>query len=261
MRVSTLPLFAAAAVAQQAAAPWGQCGGVGFAGPTGCGTGYYCMEYNPYYAQCIPGVQSIPIRTSTPASTSTPGPATTTSTRTTLTTITSAPTIPTTPGNPGAGTPTTLLPGQFWIRAVATPNYRSYLQPAPTSVPALVPAVLASSKSAAQFRFEGNQLVMYQPAPSPALYMHVDNSTAPGETPARKLRTWFAPEKNAYGDFAFQGDTLVWSVAGMQRPNSAAWLVCERGEVFVNTGAFLYQTPAGCFDHTIHSYGGATADV
>ncbi|KAK0752871.1 hypothetical protein B0T18DRAFT_356630 [Schizothecium vesticola] len=261
MRVSSLPLLAATVVAQQAAAtPYGQCGGLGFVGPAACGTGYYCTVYNPYYAQCVPGVQSTTIRTSTPSSTSTPGPATTTSTRTSLT-ITSAPVTSTPLANPGVGAPTTLLPNQFWIRAVATPNYRSYLQPAPTSVPTSIPAVLASSKSAAQFRFEGNQLVLYQLSPSVPLYMHVANSTAPGATPPRKLRTWFAADKNAYGDFAFQGDTLVWSVAGMQRPNSAAWLVCEGGEVFVNTGAFLYQTPEGCFDHTIHSYGGATADM
>lgn len=108
--------------------------------------------------------------------------------------------------------------------------------------------MLASSKTAAQFRFEGNQLVLQMPAPSAPLYMHVANATTP--TP-RTLRTWFAADKNAYGDFAFQGDTLVWSVAGMQRPNTAAWLVCEGGAVFVNTGAFLYQTPEGCFDHTV----------
>lgn len=108
--------------------------------------------------------------------------------------------------------------------------------------------MLASSKTAAQFRFEGNQLVLQMPSPSAPLYMHVANATTP--TP-RTLRTWFAADKNAYGDFAFQGDTLVWSVAGMQRPNTAAWLVCEGGQVFVNTGAFLYQTPEGCFDHTV----------
>lgn len=65
----------------------------------------------------------------------------------------------------------------------------------------------------------------------------------------------FEAAKNAYGVFAFQGDTLVWSAADIARPNLAAWLVCEGREVFVNTGAFLYDTPAGCFDHTIHSYG------
>jgi hypothetical protein len=46
MRVSLLPLLAATVAAQQAAAtPYGQCGGVGFVGPTGCGTGYYCTVY------------------------------------------------------------------------------------------------------------------------------------------------------------------------------------------------------------------------
>lgn len=202
------------------------------------------LPLSQYYAQCIPGVQSTPVRTS---STSTRSP-TTTPTPTTLTTLTSAAVTSTPPANPGTGTPTTLLPNNFWIRAVATPNYRSYLQPAPTSVPASIPAVLASSKTAAQFRFEGNQLVLQMPGSSAPLYMHVANATTP--TP-RTLRTWFAADKNPYGDFAFQGDTLVWSVGGMQRPNTAAWLVCEGGQVYVNTGAFLYQTPEGCFDHTV----------
>ncbi|KAK0647085.1 hypothetical protein B0T16DRAFT_414669 [Cercophora newfieldiana] len=88
--------------------------------------------------------------------------------------------------------------------------------------------------------------------------MHVEN---PVDKTQRKLRTWFAPEQNTYGTFAFQGDTLTWSVAEINRPNTAAWLVCNGDELFVNTGAFLYQTPEGCWDHTIHSYGGSIADV
>ncbi|KAK1773036.1 60s ribosomal protein mitochondrial precursor protein, partial [Copromyces sp. CBS 386.78] len=77
----------------------------------------------------------------------------------------------------------------------------------------------------------------------------------------RKLKTWFSTTKNAYGTFKFQGDTLTWSVADINRPNEAAWLVCTGQEVFINTGAYLYQTPTGCADQTIHSYGGSTADL
>jgi len=32
---------------------WGQCGGVGFSGPTCCESGSICKEHNQYYSQCI----------------------------------------------------------------------------------------------------------------------------------------------------------------------------------------------------------------
>ncbi|KAK0637477.1 hypothetical protein B0T17DRAFT_481383, partial [Bombardia bombarda] len=90
------------------------------------------------------------------------------------------------------------------------------------------------------------------------LYMNVEN---PADKTQRKLATAYKETKNAYGTFAFQGDTLTWTVADIARPNAAAWLVCEGQEMFINTGAYLYNTPAGCADQTIHSFGGATADL
>lgn len=33
---------------------WGQCGGIGWSGPTGCVSGYTCKVSNPYYSQCLP---------------------------------------------------------------------------------------------------------------------------------------------------------------------------------------------------------------
>jgi len=35
--------------------PWAQCGGRGWNGAICCVSGYTCQEYNPYYAQCVPG--------------------------------------------------------------------------------------------------------------------------------------------------------------------------------------------------------------
>ncbi|KAF3927783.1 hypothetical protein ABW20_dc0100663 [Dactylellina cionopaga] len=35
-------------------ATWGQCGGIGFTGCTGCASGSTCKVLNPYYSQCIP---------------------------------------------------------------------------------------------------------------------------------------------------------------------------------------------------------------
>lgn len=37
---------------------WGQCGGIGWTGPTTCVAGTTCVESNPYYSQCLPGVSS-----------------------------------------------------------------------------------------------------------------------------------------------------------------------------------------------------------
>ncbi|GFF29321.1 probable feruloyl esterase C [Aspergillus udagawae] len=34
---------------------YGQCGGIGWSGPTQCATGACCSYQNPYYSQCLPG--------------------------------------------------------------------------------------------------------------------------------------------------------------------------------------------------------------
>lgn len=34
---------------------WGQCGGIGWSGPTTCASGSYCFHQNDWYYQCIPG--------------------------------------------------------------------------------------------------------------------------------------------------------------------------------------------------------------
>ena len=90
------------------------------------------------------------------------------------------------------------------------------------------------------------------------MYMHVEN---PSDKTQRVLETWFDATPNSYGKFAFQGDTLTWHADDISRQNEAAWYVCEGQQLFINTGAYLYQTPAGCADQTIHSYGGSTADL
>ncbi|KAK0704313.1 hypothetical protein B0H67DRAFT_673130 [Lasiosphaeris hirsuta] len=214
--VSALPVSAAAAAAQTTASTYAQCGGIGYTAPAVPGTpARHTSEKEPPLATVIP---------------------------TTLATTMTSPGAPGT--TTGALTPTSLEPGWLWIRAVATPNYRSYLQAAPTGIP---PA----------FNVVAGQLV-YNRFEAALLYMNVEN---PAVKTQRKLWTKFVATKNAYGTFAFQGDTLIWSVADIARPNLAAWLVCEGEEVFVNTGAFLYDTPAGCFDHTIHSYGNSIADL
>jgi hypothetical protein len=179
------------------------------------------------------------------------------STSTTLTTTKSTITTPTSPVGTGTGTvPTTLVSGYYWIRAVESPNFHSYLQAKPTNAPS--PAYMESYLTAGQFNIISGQLVHYRGEGVAPLYMNVENPT---DKTQRKLQTWFAETKNNYGTFAFQGDTVTWSVADISRPNTAAWLVCENQGLFVNTGAYLYNTPAGCADETIHSYGGSVANL
>jgi hypothetical protein len=152
--------------------------------------------------------------------------------------------------NPGGGkaTPTTLQQGQLWIRAVAAPNYHKYLQTKPANAPGT--AVLDSHTTAGQFNIVGGQLV--NSIADPPLYMWVEEP-ANKASPPRKLATWFNHTKNPFGTFAFQGDTVAWSVPSVKRENLAAWLVCEKQALFINTGAYSYQTPAGCADQTVSS--------
>ncbi|KAI1109126.1 carbohydrate-binding module family 1 protein [Nemania sp. NC0429] len=249
-RIATaIYVLGGAAFAQQTA--WGQCGGVTWSGPFTCVAGYTCTFLNDYYSQCVPGTATT---TSTTTRTTTRG--TTTGVSTTLTTATA-----TTTGGPGTY-PTTLQSGYYWVRAVASPNFHSYLQAAPTATPSPGPgdAYLRSSQKAGQFNIVSGQL-LYNPGVSSKepLYMWVENPTNKTQ---RTLETWFDTTKNPYGTFAFQGDTLTWTVADISRPNAAAWLVCGgNGQLYINTGAYAYNTPSGCADQTIHSYGGSTPDV
>jgi hypothetical protein len=119
-----------------------------------------------------------------------------------------------------------------------------------TSAPA-PNALLSKPAQAGQFNIIAGQLVWHRFGGQAPLYMHVEN---PADKTQRKLRTWFEAAENTYGTFAFQGDTLTWSVSEIKRPNTAAWLVCAGDQLFVNTGAFLYQTPEGCFDHTVSCF-------
>lgn len=135
---------------------------------------------------------------------------------------------------------------------MASPNFHNYLQAKPTNTPSK--AYLESPSGAGQFKIESGQLLHL--TGSSSLYLNVEN---PMDKTQRKLETWFSTSKNTYGTFAFQGDTLTWSTPDINRPNLAAWLVCDNQEVFINTGAYLYQTPAGCFDQTVSRNSGPSA--
>ncbi|KAF3106711.1 hypothetical protein TWF706_003222 [Orbilia oligospora] len=50
---TTTPARTTTTAAQPAQQKWGQCGGVGWTGPTACVDGSTCQALNPYYSQCL----------------------------------------------------------------------------------------------------------------------------------------------------------------------------------------------------------------
>ncbi|KAL2108076.1 hypothetical protein VUR80DRAFT_4306 [Thermomyces stellatus] len=157
----------------------------------------------------------------------------------------------------GAPTPSELQEGALWVRAVTDPHFHDYLQTDPQNAPG--PAILGPAASAGQYNVEGGQLLSLGDPATP-LYLHVEQPDDLADPP-RALAATFEETESDFGEFAFSGDALTWGVEGLSRENDAAWLVCEGGQLFINTGAYGYQTPEGCSDHTIHYYNGVTADV
>ncbi|KAF2463444.1 uncharacterized protein BDR25DRAFT_337828 [Lindgomyces ingoldianus] len=218
---------------------WQQCGGTTYSGDTACANGSGCVVINEYYSQCQPGAA--------PAQ-----PPAATTLKTSAAVLTGA--NPAATGTPaGSGPGTELQTGYYWIRAVASPNFHKYMQSKPLY--ATGPAVLGDYTTAGQFQVVDGQLVQLV--------------SGPGEKPEKLLYgivsqeryinnnslsvTW-STEKNGYGKFAFNGDGLTWNVAGVTRPNAAAWYVCTGQLMYINLGNYLYQTPSGCADQTIHYY-------
>ncbi|KAK7747357.1 hypothetical protein SLS53_001611 [Cytospora paraplurivora] len=158
----------------------------------------------------------------------------------------------------------TLSSDWYWIRGVETPYYHSYLQTLPTATPGT--ALLDSYETAGQYNIIDGQLVYNTGSGTTddALYLHVED---PADKSQRELATWFNTTENTYGTFAFSGDTVTWTDPDVTRPNTAAFYVCPgnstTGEnaLYVNTGAYLYDTPSGCYDVDIHSYGASTATL
>lgn len=148
--------------------------------------------------------------------------------------------------SPTTTTLPTLQPGWYFIRAVETPAYHSYLQTIPSATPG--PPYLSSNIHAGQFNIISGQLV-YNTGAAGQLYMNVED---PVNKTQRTLRTWFNRTQNQYGTFGFQGDAVTWSVGDIARPNVAAWYFCgDESRLFINTGPYGYQTPEGCFDETV----------
>jgi len=58
LSVSCAAILALVPLAAAQAAEWGQCGGIGWTGPTTCVAGTVCVVGNPYYSQCLPGTST-----------------------------------------------------------------------------------------------------------------------------------------------------------------------------------------------------------
>ncbi|KAL7627755.1 hypothetical protein AAE478_001950 [Parahypoxylon ruwenzoriense] len=162
---------------------------------------------------------------------------------------------PLAPRQGASGPGDTLQSGWYWIRAVASPNFHKYLQTKPANAPGT--AVLESYKTAGQYNVKGGQLVANTGDGAAPLYLNVEK---PADLTQRALGAWFNTTENEFGTFAFQGDALTWSTPEINRQNLAAWLVCKDQALFINTGAYGYQTPSGCSDQTIHYYNDAHAN-
>ncbi|ETS82419.1 hypothetical protein PFICI_04295 [Pestalotiopsis fici W106-1] len=166
---------------------------------------------------------------------------------------------PTLESRQASGPGTTLQSGWYWVRAVVAPNYHKYLQTKPANQAGV--AILESYTTAGQYKVEDGQLVANTGSGSAPLYLNVEKpADLTAQPPQRTLGTSFNTTKNTFGTFVFQGDALTWSTPEIQRQNLAAWLVCTGQKLYINTGAYAYQTPSGCADQTIHYYNDAHAN-
>jgi hypothetical protein len=210
------------------------------------------VKLNDFYSQCQPGAVATTVVTTAVPTTSKPQPGTTLSTA-----VQSTP--PATTGTPaGTGPGKTLQTGYYWIRAVAAPNFHKYMQTKPLYSTGT--ALLGDYTTAGQFQVVDGQLVQLVSAPGEAeklLYAVVSETRYINDM---SLSVTFSTKKNTYGTFAWSGDGLTWSAAGVQRPNLSAWYVCTGQQLYINLGNYLYQTPAGCSDQTIHYYNDKTAN-
>ncbi|KAK7029420.1 hypothetical protein VNI00_014674 [Paramarasmius palmivorus] len=229
------PILLLAGLASAQTAPqWGQCGGIGWSGPTTCPSGWTCTANGAYYSQCIPGGSG-------GGSTTTVGGGSGGSSTTTA-----------------SGGSSTLAPGYSFIRAVVDPNFHKYLR-SETQWKAS-DAVLGEPDTAAQFQITSGQLI--QNANGTPLYAVVEPLTDTSAS-AKKLKVSWSTTPATDGTFVFSGDTVEWSSPNVKRSQNNAWLVCPDADgnrlLYVNLGAYGYQTPSGCADQTIHAYTGSTA--
>ncbi|KDQ50267.1 carbohydrate-binding module family 1 protein [Jaapia argillacea MUCL 33604] len=269
-----LVLFAATAALAQTAADYGQCGGTGWTGATLCPTGWTCTELNAYYWQCLQSsstAHTVTTVTTTISSYPTTTPTTTPTTHSTSTTTTTTTITPTTtpisgsstlsvPSQTASGT-TPLQTGYNWVRADSEPYFHYYLQS--QTLNSASNAVLGSPATAGQFIISSGQLIQQNTASMAPLYAVVEPRA--NSSVMKLLMSWSTTPAtgSAAGTFSFSGDTLEWVNANITRQQNDAWYICPdsagNADVYINLGAYDYDTPAGCEDETIHAYTGTTA--
>jgi len=248
-------LFLAAGASAQTTAPdWGQCGGIGWTGPTTCPSGWSCIVSNPYYSQCLASSTTSTVTPTVPPSS--PG---TTSPTTVTPPPTTTPVTPTTTTAAPSGT-VSLIPGDSFIRTVEQPDFHLYLQS--EVLGAASDAVVASPSVAALFQVVNGQLIQEIPGGT-NLYAQVEGQE--NSTVTKLKMSWAttpASGANA-GTFVFSGDSLEWTIPTIDRPQANAWLICPDAEgnndVYINLGNYDYMTPAGCTDETLNAYTGPYA--
>jgi hypothetical protein len=103
-----------------------------------------------------------------------------------------------------------------------------------------------SYTTAGQFQIVNGQLV--ELIQGGLLYANVEVQSSSNVT---MLAMTFNTTQNTYGTFAFSGDAVQWTVPSIDRPNDSAWLVCANQQLFINLGAYDYDTPSGCADETV----------
>ena len=140
-----------------------------------------------------------------------------------------------------------MQPNWYWIRAVESPNFHKHLQTDPEYTTGT--AILDDHTTAGQFNIINGQLVeLIDPAKGTQLYANVQQ---PADSSVTKLAMTFEATPNSFGTFSFSGGAVQWSVPSISRPNPSAWLVCAAQQLFINLGAYDYNTPAGCADETV----------
>lgn len=158
----------------------------------------------------------------------------------------------------GTGPGKTLQSGYYWVRAVTSPNFHKYVQSKPLY--STGPAILGDYTTAGQLQVVDGQFVQLVSGPGePAKLLYAIVSQTRQLNNLSLPVTW-STEKNTYGTFKWGGDDLQWSVSGVSRPNLSAWYVCSGQQLYINLGNYLYGTPSGCADQTIHYYNDKTAN-
>ncbi|KAF2741090.1 hypothetical protein EJ04DRAFT_592747 [Polyplosphaeria fusca] len=234
-----------AGTASAAIKDWQQCGGSGYQGETTCASGSGCVALSDFYSQCQPGAVSNPQpdpQPEEPAASSV---------------LSASPTASSKPS--GAGPGKQLQSGYYWVRGVTAPNYHKYVQSKPLY--ATGAAVLGDYTTAGQLQVQSGQLVQLVSGPGekPEKLLYGIVSETRSINNASLALTW-SESKNTYGTFKWGGDDLQWSVSGINRPNPSAWYICTGQLMYINLGNYMYQTPSGCADQTIHYYNDKTAN-